>query len=125
MSNGGSAKILGVYRVENETDCHLIELQVKSYTGVLDLVQISQDPDPNRKIPRQVPYYEHLLNADGSVAKELALEPVQVNGEVRLAFFIHFLRPGIPLSSPFGKLSIPPVSDMPARLRVIEYMPPD
>jgi hypothetical protein len=35
----------------------------------------------------------------------------------RLAFFLHFFDPELPLLSSYGSLSVPTVSDMPDRLK--------
>jgi len=120
------AQVIGVYPVpEAEQQCHLVELVVSDYIGKLDVGTFTQPLADYDRSHWQVPYWEHVLSADGNSGQLAALlEPLQVNGTMRLAFFFHHLQHR-PLVSQFGLLSLPPESNRPSRLAFIEYEPPN
>lgn len=123
-----SVNIVGVYVVSGEISVHLVELIVRGSVGVFDLGSFTQEipdqPDSNW----QVAYDERFLDKSGlhilfdgtSARGNMALWM----GDVRLAFFFHFIDFNKPLKTPFGDVEIPKETTMPTRLSVIEYEPP-
>lgn len=120
-----NTRVIGVYEVaDTEEPCHLIELTV-SGTGTFDVGTITQ-PDPAApESDWQVPYGEYLLDLTGASGKRLAVgEALAVQGEVRMAFFFHYLVLTRPLRTPGGSAPLPPVTRRPARLGFMRYQTP-
>jgi hypothetical protein len=73
----------------------------------------------------QVAYDVRLLNSSGSEAPGDRFPfTVKVSGEVRVAFFFHYLKLAKPLLTPVGPLPLPKLSPRPARLDFIKYQAP-
>lgn len=72
---------------------------------------------------------EHILNADGTMilADDLdaSRKPELWKGNVRMAFFFHYLDITRPLRTPFGEIPLPKESKLPKRLKIIKYESPD
>jgi hypothetical protein len=121
--------IIGVYRVAGREPVHLIEAEIKNCQGVLDMTAITQEIPSQPRSNWQVPYMEHLLNPQGTeiLADDLqaSLRPELWKGDIRLAFFFFFLDTARPLSTPFGEVRLPKETELPERLRIIKYEPPD
>ena len=118
-------EIIGVYPVpEAEQPCHLIEVAVTDFFGELDIGAFTQPLASQDKTYWQVPFGEVVLEPGGSSGFEPTFPgPVQVNGNLRLAFFYYYLQPS-QLLSQFGPLLLPPESSRPSRLSFIAYEPP-
>jgi hypothetical protein len=121
--------IIGIYRIKAHDPVHLIEVEIEDCHGIFDLTTITQE---NRSLPEsnwQAPYMEHILNAEGT--KILAddydafTKSEYWKGDVRLAFFFHFLDTAKPLRTPFGEIPLPPETKLPKRLNIIKYEIPD
>ena len=87
------AEIIGVYPVvEAEHRCHLIEISVSDFVGIVDVGAFTQplaDKDPSYW---QVPFGEVVLDRNGCSGNEpLFPDPIQVNGTLRVAFFFYYL----------------------------------
>ncbi len=109
-------KIIGVYAVEAPEPCHLVELQISDYIGHLDLAKFTQERGYDES-SWQVPWDERVLNAEGT--RDLPgrfPQKIEVNGEVRLAFFFHYLDFKKPLLTPAGRLVVPDAKILPKRL---------
>jgi hypothetical protein len=123
-----SVEVVGVYPVpEAHEPVHLIELVVRNSTG-FDPASFSQ-PDPDQPEENwQVAYDERALNESGDTpitgSFELSRRPDLLKGDVRLAFFMHYLDPTRPLMTPFGAVELPNPTDRPPRLSTIEYEEP-
>jgi hypothetical protein len=117
-------KVIGVHPVQEAPEpCHLIELLVEG-EGEFEVGSITQ-PDPTRPSSDwQVAYDEYRLAPDGASGEPLGLAPVDLRGEVRLAFYFHYLSPGEPLQTPAGPAALPPVTPMPHRLGFMTYESP-
>jgi hypothetical protein len=122
-------EIIGVYRVWTLQRVHLIEVVVRSSTGVFDVSEFTQ---VNPSLPRanwQVAWDEQILDGSGEriIADGLAAtdRPELWVGDVRLCFFMHSLDFDIPLSTPFGKVPLPRARIKPRRLSMVKYESPD
>jgi hypothetical protein len=122
-------EIVGVYPIEAREPVHLIEIQVKNSKGVFDVGKFTQEVPNTPKSNWQVPYDEKILDptgekivADGFLAtgkRELW------TGNVRMAFFFHYLDLSQPLKTPFGDIALPHETEKPRRLSAIKYVAPD
>ena len=121
-------EIIGVYPIEAPEPVHLIELRVRGAQGIFNVGEITQ------KIPReprdnwQAPYMEQIINVsgDGILADdyEASKRPELWQGDMRLAFFFHYMDLERPLWTPFGEVELPTESELPKRLSFIEYEQP-
>jgi hypothetical protein len=123
-----SIQVVGVYPVpEAPEPCHLIEVVVSDSRGfdVGDFVQ----PDPDQPEENwQTSWDERAMKPSGDSAItesfELSGRPELLEGDVRLVFFMHYLDPTRPLSTPFGTVELPEPTERPQRLSAIEYEEP-
>ena len=123
-----TVEIIGLHPVQASEPVYLLEILVRNSEGVFEIVKFTQEL-PGEPIDNwQVPYDEKILDADGDkvIADGFGAEdmPELWIGNVRLAFFFHFLDLSKPLMTPFGDVALPPESDMPSRLSIIEYQEP-
>ena len=71
----------------------------------------------------QVAYDEAYLSENGEAIISRDLEKV-TGRDFRIAFFVHFIDPDLPLATSYGTVDIPPLKDMPERLlRLMPYDP--
>lgn len=117
-----------MYPVHAREPCHLIELLVRSCEGRFDLAPLTQRDQRRPRAEWQVPYAEKMLDPSGErVAWALWDGPGDEDlwrGDVRLAFFFHYLDTELPLLTPFGDVSFPAPTERPARLDGMEYEEP-
>ena|SRR5215208_8276048 len=119
---------MGVYPVpEAPEPVHLIEVVVRDSPGFDPAEFVQPDPDqPDENW--QTAYDERALNASGdrpiTESFELSDRPDLFAGDVRFVFFMHYLDPARPLSTPFGSAELPPPTTRPERLSGIEYEEP-
>lgn len=122
-------EVIGVYPVNAPEPCHLIELWVRGSEMPIEMGAFTQEEPGEPCGNWQVPYDEKIMDAAGSgvVADpwEIGDEESEVwKGDVRLAFFFHYLRIDAPLRTPFGSVPLPVPTQMPARLQFMKYGPP-
>lgn len=96
--------------------------------GRFDVGAITQADAAQPPTNWQVPYAEKLLTPDGDEVL-IDLWHAEGNqemwvGDVRLVFFMHYLDPETPLTTPFGNVQLPAPTPCPARLEMIEYETP-
>jgi hypothetical protein len=116
-------EVIGVYPVkESEQPCYLIELRVSHHHGPLDIGSFYQPPR-KKNGNEQVAYGEYVLNSAGTAGTE-SFEDIDVDGDVRLAFFVHFLQDNWRLATPTGIVQLPIATPKPDRLSFIEYHEP-
>lgn len=116
--------IIGVHPVGKAPEpCHLIELVVEG-TGELVVGSITQPQPELSRENWQAPYDEYRLAPDGRSGEPLGFAPVDVHGQLRMAFFFHFLSLTGPLWTPVGPVALPRVTPRPRRLRFMMYEPP-
>jgi hypothetical protein len=118
-------EIIGVYPVEAPEPCHLIEAWFRNIAGELDFGDMMQELPDHPKSNWQVLWDEHILNATGS-GGDLAPFPNPINsvGDIRVAFFFHYLDFSKPLLTPAGPIDLPKPQPRPDRLTFIEYESP-
>jgi hypothetical protein len=105
----------------------LIEALVENPDDQFDAGGFMQ-ADPS--LPRdswQVAWQESYLSADGETCISGGYSPRRPNDcSFRVAFFIHYWKPGLPLLSSYGPLAYPDAAPQPERLRrLVPYSPPD
>jgi len=103
----------------------LIELTIDEDGAFNVLPTISQSLGPTPSDNDQVCYLPRYLSRDGTkVLSDSRL--TRDEGRLRVAFFIHFYDPVVPLTWKFGEISCPPPRSMPKRLsRLCPYEPVD
>jgi len=118
--------IVGVYRIRSRQPCHLVEVRISKYRGPLDLVAFTQESPDQDRDNWQAPWDERVLNLEGT-KDMLGQFPrrIQVDGELRLTFFMHYLDWDFPLITPAGELELPDSEEVPDRLKFITYEEPD
>ena len=123
-----TVEVVGVYPVEASEPVHLIELLIKECVGKISISEITQEVPGQPQSNWQVPYEEKILNGDGTSIKSNPFfgEDSEEDwlGDVRLAFFFHYLDQNKPLKTPFGEVLLPGESAKPERLNYMEYEQP-
>jgi len=128
MRHMAKAEVVGVHEVEADEPCHLVELRLDGLTGPLDLAAFTQSAAGLDSSSWQVPWQEALLDSAGETL--LAgpwlsdADAESWNGNVRLAFFFHYLDLTRDLQTPLGPLRLPAPSISPARLGQLRYARP-
>ncbi len=121
-------EVIGVYPVEAPEPVYLIEMWIRGAEGLFELCDITQEVPGQPPSNWQVPYSEYILSPLGDKVLteefEATERPELWRGDVRLAFFFHYLSFERPLRTPFGEVRLPAESDFPARLSEIKYEPP-
>jgi hypothetical protein len=116
-------EIIGVYPIKAREPVHLIEIQVKNSEGVFDVGRFTQEMPNTPQSDWQVPYDESILDAAGEKVVAdgfLATRNQELwAGNVRMAFFFHYLDLSRPLKTPFGDLALPHETKQPRRLSAI------
>lgn len=123
-----SVEVVGVYEVEADEPCCLVELIVHDVEGPFDIGTITQEDGAVAASERQVPYAEKLLDVRGDAVVHDFWDgpgnPSIWQGTMRLAFFLHYLDPALPLTTPFGEVPVRQPEPRPARLRHLGYEAP-
>jgi hypothetical protein len=119
-----TVSVIGVYPVDSDLPCYLVELAIGNCTGIFDLSQITQAVHGQPRENWQAPYAEQLISWDGLTILTGPFEAEETKelwiGNIRIGFFFHFLNFAIPLQTPFGNLSLPAPSTKPDRLSDFE-----
>jgi hypothetical protein len=122
----GSLKLHGselqkaVAHVQEEIDgAVLIELLVEQRDARFDLGAFGQ------RGSEQAPYDERYLTEDGAAVVSEGYE-VPTTSTLRVAFFLHYIDPKLPLDTPYGPVPLPLPTEMPSRLAaIVPYEPVD
>ena len=102
--------------VEELSGVALIELVVRHRDDSFDVLDFQQ-PDSD-----QVAYGEAFLSEDGT--RVLSRDAVPDDEPLRIAFFLHFFNPMLPLESSYGSIEISELKSMPRRLSdLVPYEP--
>lgn len=117
-------QIVGIYPVQADEHCHLVELLVHGEGENLDVGSITQEVVGQPRSNWQVPYLEHVRDPDGQSGGLAPRSPLDVEGKVRIAFFLHCVDPALPLLTPAGDLRLPAPTERPRRLDFIAYEAP-
>jgi hypothetical protein len=114
-------EVLGVYEV-NE-DVHLIEIKVETKPSVVNVEDFTQEVEEVPEEDWQVAYDEYYLNDEGNeVIGDFFNKPTEDLSPTRITFFLYFVDFSIPLSTPYGKVSLPSSTQIPNRLKyIIEF----
>jgi len=116
---------IGIYPIEAPEPCHLIELWLRDVNGEVNFSAFIQATPGQPSENWQAAYDEWLLSDDGTTGELAPVPgPVSAAGDLRVAFFFHYLDESRPLQSPCGTVYLPAASQLPTRLSFIEYGPP-
>jgi hypothetical protein len=100
----------------------LIEAIAENLDGELDLSSVGQLIHFGELESFQCAYDEALLSADGQSLVKREMGCVNGTNSRRFAFYLHFYDPDRPLEWPHGKITCPPIEDIPDRLkRLVPY----
>jgi len=113
-------KVLGVHTINAQQPCHLVEVEISEYEGKFDVGVLVQPRMDGKSDFEQAPYMEHLLDASGESGEPTSYD-IEVQGQARIAFFMHYLEENWRLRSPVGEIELPPATPLPLRLTFIEY----
>lgn len=100
--------IVGIHPIQAEEPVHLIEMRVAADAGPIDWSAITQRIEGIDRAYWQLPYDE----------RQIPLHPG------RWCFFLHYLDPSRPLSTPWGDIALPKATPVPEHLRFIRYEEP-
>ena len=118
-------EVIGVYPISRTSEpVFLIELFIRDFKGKIDFGEFGQNVSSLGAARDQVAYKEYLLNDDGTSGAEPRLEPWRVEGNARVAFFLHYLDVTKPINTPLGTVLLPTPKRRPPRLKFIKYMRP-
>lgn len=107
-------------RVANELQgVVLIEVEITDVDEQFELGDFGQPGSD------QAAYDERYLDPSGTQVIAAGLN-APADSNLRVAFFLHYIDPGRPLTTTYGDCVAPPVTEMPARLAaIIKYEPVD
>lgn len=118
------AKLKGAARQEAERRCRkqlsstvLVELLLVDRSDKFFLGDFTQPQDSYHRDSSQAPWAEAYLSVDGEHRLQMVWPDPPTEKNFRVAFFIHFWNPDVPLLSSYGELQCPRVEPMPERLR--------
>jgi hypothetical protein len=100
--------IIGVHPVDAEEPVHLVELRLAADHGPISWSAITQRIEGIDRAYWQLPHDERPI-------------PRQPGS---WCFFLHYLDPSRPLSTPWGDLDLPRPTPLPEHLRFIRYVEP-
>ncbi|MGB5102156.1 MAG: hypothetical protein WBO04_02400 [Steroidobacteraceae bacterium] len=99
---------IGVHEVDADEPVHLIEVCLGQEEAALDWTSVTQPGDNPDRSYWQAAYDERQVPGSSD----------------HWCFFFHYLDLSKPLQTNLGPLRLPPVSPMPAHLRIIQYEEP-
>jgi hypothetical protein len=83
--------VIGVYKVDNESDVNLIEMVINDNPTNVDIVEITQEIDGAHRMEWQSPWDEKYLNENGDKIIGDYLDIPSDGNLTRLVFFFHYL----------------------------------
>jgi hypothetical protein len=122
-------ELVGIYPVDADAACHLVELVIRNSTGPIDFTGFTQPVPRVIREDWQVPWGKMLLDSDGQACTADSFDMSEFDasdwvGDLRVIFFFLYLDLSLPLQTPFGEVPIQPVTSRPDRLAFVEYEPP-
>jgi hypothetical protein len=124
-----SIEIVGVHKVYTHDPCYLIEIIIHSSRKKIDMIDFTQEIPGVPESNWQVPYDDMFLNSEGTaVIGDVIIDGRNEElwiGDVRIAFFFHYLDETEHLRTPFGDVKLPEVTKKPKRLRCMKHSPID
>lgn len=128
LSDKTKVEIVGEYPIDAPEPCHLIEIIVRGSKAPFDIGGFTQPVPGQPESNWQVPWDECVLDSTGEtiVADYEGIDenPALLVGDVRMAFFFHYLNLSVGLITPFGTVSLPAASPLPSRLKIMKYEEP-
>jgi hypothetical protein len=119
-------EIFGVHPIDASEPCHLVEVLIQNNDKDLNLPGFTQPIADQPQDNWQVPWDERFLSLGGTEQiVEQFEKPNSWTGDLRVAFFFHYLDLGRPILTPFGEVELPAPTEKPVRLDFIEYEEPD
>lgn len=116
----GKVEVIGVYSVEVTKEVHLVEVLVQALPSSFDVSDFTQEIKGQPKSNWQVAYDEYYLNSNGNAIIGDSLRiPKEETAMTRMTFYLYFIDFNKPLITPFGNVSLPRPTTMPARLKDI------
>lgn len=106
----------------------LTEVLVENRDDRFSIDDFGQDIPGQPPGQRQAPWLETYLTLDGEhrLLEQRHLVKTPEDPALRVAFFIHFWEPSVPLTTSYGRISCPTITSMPARLaKLAPYEAPD
>ena len=121
--------IIGVHRVRAREPIHIVEMIARNSDGPFKIGEITQEWPGKDQDSWQVAYDEKVLFEDGTAILFDPWFPEDGDakhwfGDVRFAFFFHYLSFDRPLRTPFGDVAVPVVTKRPSRLKFLKYERP-
>jgi hypothetical protein len=108
--------LVGVYRVTNHTDVHLVELYFDKSPQKVDVGSITQEISGEPQANWQVPWSEMYLDKNGErIIGDWFNAPIKFN-YTRLLFYFHQLNLSKPLLTGDGPLVLNDPTELPSRL---------
>ncbi|WP_372719389.1 hypothetical protein [Novipirellula sp.] len=122
-------EMLGVFETPACEPVHLIEMLVHESRGPFKIGTITQQWLGKERDSWQVAYDEKILTPDGA---DILFDPWFPEGDVsqhwigdvRFAFFFHYLNFDTKLMTPFGNVAVIDVGMLPKRLKFMKYESP-
>lgn len=122
-------EVIGVYPIHAEQPVHLVELILHGCDSSIDMAGITQEIPGLSRDSWQVPYEERILDSSGErIVADPFFERDKLDiwtGNVRIAFFFHYLDLSRPLQTPLGLIMLPEPTHKPSRLSIMTYEPVD
>lgn len=118
-----NVKVIGVYRIVEDRDVHLIEIEVQETPSKVNMDSFTQSIQGKPKDFWQVAYDEHYLNSDGTkVIGKMGSIPTDNESSTRVAFFMFYIKFNKPILSAYGEFRLMRPKNMPERLKnIIKY----
>jgi hypothetical protein len=119
-------ELIGIYRVDNFDDVHLIEINANVPADKLDVGEITQEVDGLSSGSWQTPWHEKYLDDKGqNIIGDFSSVPVDTSS-TRLLFYFHFLNFDKGIKTQFGEIKLNKPTTLPDRLSgLVKYEQPD
>ncbi|MBS1507417.1 MAG: hypothetical protein JSS79_12290 [Bacteroidetes bacterium] len=119
-------KVIGIYRVENFEDVHLVEINANVPPSKLEVGEITQEVDGHLSSSWQSPWEEKYLDESGQkVIGDFSSVPLNCS-TTRLLFYFHYLNFDKTLKTQFGEIKLSQPTALPDRLNgLVNYEQPD
>lgn len=113
-------KVIGIYKIQENDDVHLIELEINEKPSIIDVGKFTQETPNVQREDWQVAYDEHYLTSAGDkVIGDYLRLPENDKSPTRLTFFLYFINFELPLLSQFGEIELMCATLLPERLKNI------
>jgi hypothetical protein len=113
-------QVIGVYKIEENADVHLIELIMPAIPSEVQVDEITQEISDEPRENWQVAYDERYLNSTGDkIIGDYFDLPKENVWPTRIAFFLYCIDFSKPILTQFGPVSLSQPIKVPDRLRSI------